>query len=150
MRLYEYNRSGKIFRASGHLSNNLVGRTGIEQEYNNLLRGSHGLHHLKLSRPKRGGPRILQITGVDAEVQPGQNLKLTVNAKVQVATYDILKSELDELETKRNDKFAGACILMNPNNGEIEAMVSLPTYDPSMVSKNYKLYTSPKVSVAVW
>lgn len=144
MRLYEYNRNGKTYRASGHLTNDLVGRTGIEQEYNNLLRGSHGLQRLKLTRPKKEGPRILEVIEVDAEVQSGQNIQLTINSKVQQETFSILESSLADLEKERKKKFAGACILMNPNNGEIEAMVSLPSYNPDEVSKRYKEYTSPE------
>ncbi|MHC4870250.1 MAG: peptidoglycan D,D-transpeptidase FtsI family protein [Planctomycetota bacterium] len=144
MRLYEYNRSGKIYRASGHLANNLAGRTGIEQEYNNILRGTHGLRHLRLSRPKRGGPRVLQVSGVDAEVQAGQNIRITINSKVQRQVFSIMQRSLEKLSRERNEKFTGACILMNPNNGEVEAMVSLPSYDPYLVSRKYREYTSPK------
>ncbi len=144
MRLYEYNRSGKNYRVSGHLTNSIVGRTGIEQEYNNLLRGSHGLQNLKLTRPEVGGPRILQVSGIETKVQSGQNITLTINSKIQAATFDILKKEIERIGKERNDKFAAACILIDPNNGEIKAMVSLPSFNPYLVSKKYKEYISKK------
>ncbi len=98
-----------------------VGKNGIELYYDSLLRGSHG--KLLQLRTKEG---VLQK--VLEKPIPGNNLILTIDAKMQELAYSLLQGR------------RGAIVALKPATGEILALVSSPSYDPNLlVSKNKKI-----------
>jgi penicillin-binding protein 2 len=94
----------------------IVGKAGVEFEYNDLLKGQDGSRRVLVnSRGKEvGRPANANIPAV-----PGQKLKLTIDLDIQKA------AEL-AMEGKN-----GGLVAMDPRNGEILAMVSRPTFDPN-------------------
>lgn len=88
-----------------------VGRAGLEKQYEELLRGTHGL------RNRVKDERIYAP-------EDGQDLRLTLDIELQKELQDQLQNTLDEAEVKR-----ASGIVMNPQTGEILAMSSLPTFD---------------------
>ncbi len=92
----------------------VVGRSGVELSYNDILMGKNGFRRaLVNSRGKEVG-RLDETPAV-----PGRPLKLTVDLDLQIAAEQALG------ETN------GAVVAMDPRNGEILAMVSRPTFDPN-------------------
>jgi penicillin-binding protein A len=86
------------------------GATGLEASENEILNGSDDrLFVRRLSD---------LITGRDPR---GGNIVTTINSKVQTAAYDAMTS----------NGFTGAVVAIKPDDGQILAMVSTPTYDPS-------------------
>jgi penicillin-binding protein 2 len=102
-------------RDEGYKYGDLIGKSGIEGYYDVFLRGKDGGKQIEVD--VRG--RQLRVLG-DMEPIPGNNLVLTIDHKLQQIASDALGNK------------SGAVVVMNPNNGEILAMVSKPSFDPNM------------------
>ena len=113
-----------------YLLGDLIGKNGVENEYEDVLRGSKGVQVLEVNANNES------IRTLKREVpDPGNDLVLTIDADIQEVAERALQKGMD-LTAKdgfKNAK-AGAIVVMDPNNGEILAMTSLPTYDPRIFS----------------
>jgi penicillin-binding protein 2 len=107
-------------RAKGYLPDDLLGKAGVELEYESYLRGIYGTESVE--RNARG--QKTQVLATLTDVRPGDSLKLTIDTKVQKDAEKALKWGIRAIGNKR-----GVIIAMNPQTGEVLAMVSLPTYD---------------------
>jgi penicillin-binding protein 2 len=92
----------------------VVGKAGVEETYDELLRGQDGSREVVVD--SRG--REVGYFGIQ-HATPGQDLKLTIDNDLQRAAELAMGS--------RN----GALVAMDPRNGEILAMVSRPSFDPN-------------------
>jgi penicillin-binding protein 2 len=106
--------------AAGYLRDDVVGRDGVEASYENALRGTYGSELLE--RDAAGRP--VKVLERIADPVPGKNLMLTIDARTQRIATETLKWGLEAAGVAQ-----GVTIVMNPQTGEILAMVSLPTYD---------------------
>src|SRR5215475_6685818 len=110
----------------------VVGISGVERQYNNLLMGKNGSRQALVDSHGREVGRL-----GETEAIPGKQLKLTIDLDLQIAAEEQLQGK------------NGAIIAMNPHTGEILAMASGPTFDPNdfavRVSKNEwnRLVTDP-------
>lgn len=95
----------------------VVGKAGIERQYNDLLTGEDGLRRVMVD--VQGNER--QVLGFKPAV-PGKNLQLTIDLDLQIV------AEL-ALEGRR-----GAVVAIDPRNGEVLAMASRPSYDSNTMS----------------
>jgi penicillin-binding protein 2 len=133
----EYQR----LQEDGYYPEDLLGKAGIEATFEDVLRGTYGLERVDLD-PQGNEVRAPDIV-VDAE--PGRSLELTIDTEVQRDAEKALKWAMNKIGVKR-----GAFIAMNPQNGEILAMVSLPSYDSNKFAKGIstadfnKLLRDPK------
>ncbi len=95
-------------------SGDIVGMSGVEQYYNDVLMGKNGSRQVLVnSRGKEVG------TLSDVQAVPGKPLKLTIDLDLQIAAEEALEGK------------PGAIVAMNPQTGEILAMVSRPAFDPN-------------------
>jgi penicillin-binding protein 2 len=92
-----------------------VGKTGIERFYESRLHGEPGYEKIEVNADHR---QIGEPLGRVAP-KPGQNLYLTIDAKLQEAAEAAFEGR------------AGAAIAVDPRNGEVLAMVSVPSFDPN-------------------
>ncbi len=95
-----------------------IGATGLESQYDYLLRGQNG--EIKVPVDASGNPSGNQLSRVDPKV--GDNLKLTIDEKIQKAGESALAGY----------GLPGAFVVMNVNDGSILGMGSYPTFDPSV------------------
>lgn len=144
IRLREFQRSGKNVRASGHLMNATIGRSGIEMVYNDELRGRHGLRHLRLTREDKSALRVMKVVGVEDSGDSGHTIQLTMDAEFQRDVHAIMIEEIAKLERERQRSFDAACVMMDPQTGEIQAMVSLPDFDPETINEHFAEYLKPE------
>ncbi len=107
-------------RADGYLPDDLLGKAGLEAVYESDLRGVYGSEVVE--RDATG--RRLQVLQTAKEATAGNSLTLTIDAHEQELAEQALRWGMDEAGLKR-----GVVIVMNPQTGEILALVSLPTYD---------------------
>ena len=92
----------------------VVGKAGVEETYDELLRGTDGSMDVVVdSHGREVGRRGIQLA------TPGQDLKLTIDNDIQKAA-----------ELALGDA-NGAIVAMDPRNGDILALVSHPSYDPN-------------------
>ncbi|MBZ5597026.1 MAG: penicillin-binding protein 2 [Acidobacteriia bacterium] len=92
----------------------VVGQSGVEQEYNQILMGRNGFRRAVVNSH---GKEVGRLDETPAE--PGRQLKLTVDIDLQIAAEQALEGK------------NGAIVAMDPRTGEILAMVSRPTFDPN-------------------
>jgi penicillin-binding protein 2 len=110
----------------------VVGVSGIEKQYNNLLMGKNGSRRALVDSRGREVGRL-----DETPAEPGKQLKLSVDLDLQIAAEQALEGK------------NGAIVAMDPRSGEILAMVSRPTFDPNhfavKISKDEwnKLITDP-------
>ena len=93
------------------------GREGLEQTFNEMLTGKHGEYKLTFDKDGRKTSEKL-ITPPD----PGYNVVTTLDLRLQQLAEKAL-----EAKAKR-----GAIVIVSPNNGDILALASWPTYDPNL------------------
>ena len=93
------------------------GREGLEQTFNEMLTGKHGEYKLTFDKDGRKTSEKL-ITPPD----PGYNVVTTIDLRLQQLAEKAL-----EAKAKR-----GAIVIIDPNNGDILALASWPTYDPNL------------------
>jgi penicillin-binding protein 2 len=103
----------------GYLPTDIIGRTGLELEYENYLRGQYGWREIERDAAQREIKTLAY-----SPPTTGNNVVLTIDDKLQKLLDAELRKGVDE------DRFTQAVgIAMNPQNGEILAMVSIPGYD---------------------
>jgi penicillin-binding protein 2 len=110
----------------GYLPDDLIGKTGLEAYYENELRGSYGLESVE----RDASGRDLQVLETVKDAQAGDSLRLTIDTREQKLAQQALQWGMKEAGLKR-----GVVIVMNPQTGEILAMVSLPTYDDNLFAR---------------
>jgi len=110
----------------GYLADDRVGKTGVEAVYEAELRGIYGTRQVE--RDPTG--RILRTLPVSSPAVAGSSLVLTIDDKEQRLAQKALQWGLSTAKLKK-----GVIIVMNPQTGEILAMVSLPTYDANLFSR---------------
>ncbi len=109
------------FKEKGFKPGDIIGQSGLEQIYDDYLRGRDG--YRKVVVDSRG--RIQDEIEI-VPPQPGQDLVSTIDLDLQLAAEEQLRNSV----TRR-----GVIIAMNPNNGEILALASYPTFDPNLFSQ---------------
>src|SRR2546421_6532858 len=93
------------------------GREGLEQTFNAMLTGKHGEYKLTFDKDGRKTSEKLI-----APPEPGYNVVTTLDLRLQQLAEKAL-----EAKAKR-----GAIVIIDPNNGDILALASWPTYDPNL------------------
>ncbi|HZH34212.1 MAG TPA: penicillin-binding transpeptidase domain-containing protein, partial [Pyrinomonadaceae bacterium] len=102
----------------GLRAGDIIGKEGLEATYDQYLRGRDG--YRKVVVDSRG--RIQDEIEI-VQPQPGQDLVTTIDLDLQKTA----EQKLEESVTKR-----GVLVAMDPNNGEILAMASAPSFDPNV------------------
>lgn len=111
----------RTYRDRGYLCGWAIGKDGIERSYEEDLKGDNGFKYLEVNAR---GREIGLLSGKDPlQPVPGKNLHLTIDIRLQ---------RLAELIFPR--EFAGSLVALDPQTGEILAMVSKPTFDPNLFS----------------
>jgi penicillin-binding protein 2 len=107
-------------RDRGYWPEDHIGKAGLEATFEETLRGAFGIQEVEVD--SRGTemrtPRVLR------KPVPGRSLQLTIDTRTQKNARKAIKWAMDVIGLKR-----GVFIAMNPQNGEILALVSLPSYD---------------------
>jgi len=128
--------------ASGYTVVDFIGRAGVEASYEEALRGTPGVRQVEVDAKGR----LVRILGVTKPPIDGSSLTLTIDIDAQQRATTALEWGLKSAGTKE-----GVVASMNPQNGEIIAMASLPTYDNNDFSAGisnakYQKYLANKFS----
>jgi penicillin-binding protein 2 len=109
----------------GYLHDDPIGRTGIEAAFEEALRGEYG--SARWERDATG--RLVKLVEQTASPVAGRNLVLSIDARMQRLATESLLWGMREANVSQ-----GVTIVMNPQTGEILALVSLPSYDNNAFS----------------
>ncbi len=113
-------------RDDGYQPDDLIGKMGLEAEYETELRGVYGQE--SVARDATG--RRTQVLQTVQEAESGASLTLTIDTQAQKDAQKALKWAIGKIGMTR-----GVVIAMNPQTGEVLAMVSLPTYDNNLFAR---------------
>lgn len=105
----------------GYKSGDIIGKFGLEKVYDKELRGADGGEQVEVD--VSGKP--VAILGRKDPV-PGDDLVLTIDKNLQLAAEKAVDEQLAQIHAS-----AAAAVVMNPQTGEILAMVSRPAFDPN-------------------
>lgn len=99
-----------------------VGQEGLELAFNDWLTGTPGVK--RVIRDRLG--RVVENVDLLRAAQPGHDLVLSIDRRLQYLAYRELSAALRE-----RDASAGSVVMMDVTNGEILAIVNLPSYNPN-------------------
>jgi penicillin-binding protein 2 len=110
----------------------LVGRGGVEQHYEEHLRGIDGW----LKQEIDAGGELQGVLGLQ-EPTPGNDLVLALDRDIQALAEETLTEAMDQArgiatETGYLKATGGAVVVLDPNDGHVLAMASAPSYDPRL------------------
>ncbi|MFJ8361735.1 penicillin-binding protein 2 [Streptomyces sp. NPDC093984] len=133
---------------SPYLRSDMVGRSGLERQYDQELRGKAGVTRYEVDNLGR----VIGTAESDA-AEPGSNLVTSIDARVQrVAEYEldramkVARTQFDKNTGENYKADSGAVVVMEAKTGRVVAMASAPTYDPNVwvggiSAKDYKKLT---------
>ncbi|MBU1916307.1 penicillin-binding protein 2, partial [Patescibacteria group bacterium] len=110
---------------SDYLLTDRIGRTGLEQTYENYLRGTYGRRRIEVDALGRQKTVIAEEDSI-----PGSSLELAIDSNLQAEIQLILQKKLRAINRQR-----GSVIVMQPNTGEILAMVNLPSFNNNLFAQ---------------
>jgi penicillin-binding protein 2 len=102
----------------GYSQNDVIGKSGIERQYDELLRGKNGRETRTVD--VRGRNVLDKKNNFYEPPEMGKNLVLTIDRRIQTLVEEALGERI------------GAAVVIRPTTGEILAMVSYPWYDPNI------------------
>ena len=113
--------SNDIKKSNGYYRNaDVIGKSGVEKSYENLLRGQKGYKNIVIDR---FGRDVGRLNNGSEDIAPvaGKNLTLTIDIELQTYAEQLMANK------------RGALVAIEPSTGEILALVSTPSYDPNML-----------------
>ena len=132
----------------------LIGRAGLEAQYDDVLRGTPGLTTLSIDRN-------MAILGTlnKTDPAPGSYLVMTIDSGLQTVVENEVKNAFDRARANGHPADGAAGVVVDVTNGDVLAIASYPTYDPAIwldgvSTREYKSLTSktsnqPLVSRAI-
>jgi len=131
----------------------LIGRAGLEAQYDGALRGTPGVKKLEVDL----ATNVVGVAGQTDSV-PGDYLVTNIDARLQSVVeqqlYEAIKRARSQIDKNSNTHYkgdSGAAVVIDVTNGHVLAMASYPSYDPSIwvggISKTeYGALTSKKAN----
>ncbi len=112
----------------GYVLGDIVGKSGAERQFESVLQGEKGFRRIEVDAMGKARTII-----EEAEPVAGSDVKLTIDIEVQRVAEEAL---VHALEAARADDFrnarAGSAVALDIRTGEVLAMASVPTYDPTL------------------
>ena len=118
------------YEDQGYRQDEQVGLAGLETSFEDALRGKPSRQTIEVDVH---GRRVRTV-GEPDPAQPGHNLVLSLDLDLQRAATEALQEALDNSEGFKKSA-EGVAIAMDPRNGKILALVSLPSYDNNLFAK---------------
>ncbi|MDP1809193.1 MAG: penicillin-binding protein 2, partial [Actinomycetota bacterium] len=110
---------------SDYSMGDLVGKSGIERQYENVLSGSKGTEYVEVNAAGR------PIEVIDKkEPDPGNNVVLTIDKRIQASAEAALAATMAAAKKTKYPRASAGAIVVTTPTGEVVAMASWPTYDP--------------------
>ena len=115
-----YPKSELAAQVLGYVGLDDEGLGGIERSFDDRLRGKPGKMLVSVDARQRSLGRV------EKQPEPGQNIVLTIDEKIQFIAERELQAAIDQSHAE-----AGTVVVQNPQTGEILALASRPTFNPN-------------------
>jgi cell division protein FtsI (penicillin-binding protein 3) len=109
----------------GFVGTDEIGLSGVEQSYNDKIRGESGKLYLETDAKRRA------FESYEIQPHPGQTVVLTIDQTIQYRTEQALAGAVERTHAK-----SGTAIVMDPQTGEILALANAPSFDPNQPPKD--------------
>lgn len=121
---------GKVFAEDlkahpEYLPTESIGRQGVEKSYETILRGKRGTERVEVDSLGR----VKKALGL-FDPERGSDVVLTIDSELQRLIFDVLSAELVSKDLRR-----AAAIALDPRDGSVLALVSLPSFDNNLFAK---------------
>ena len=123
----------RVLYNSGYRAGDVLGKGGIEKQYDQFLRGKNGLRIYEVDVWERNVNRNHETEEVPPE--PGKDLVLTLDRRIQLLSEKALGERI------------GSVVVLKPATGEILAMVSYPHFDLNLFSSHKGAETFSRLSL---
>jgi len=125
-----------------YVAGELKGRTGVEKQYEEILRGRKGVKHIQKDRFNRD-IGAYKDGALDTLPEQGKEIRLTIDKALQEYGEQLMHGK------------RGGIVALEPGSGEILSMISGPTYDPSLLvgrkrSSNYTKLHYDSIAKPTW
>ena len=107
--------------------NEVVGKTGLETQYNQYLRGIPGVRTVLVNRKEVVTKQSRNIKAV-----AGDNLITNIDSKLQAGVEKALEGAVKRARASGHRGDSGAAVVLEISTGRVLAMASYPTYDPAI------------------
>lgn len=116
----------KMYKEKGYRDNEVVGRAGVERQYEDYLRGKDGSLKVEVNM-------FNQPIKLYDEVKPvrGDDVVLNIDETLQQATEQMLANRVQWVNANVHKVDGGMAVAMNPQTGEVLALASYPPYNPN-------------------
>ena len=139
-----------LLQDKSYTVHDLVGKSGIEQRFDEMLRGSHGKKYVEID-PKG---HVLEILPGSHPPIDGERVFVTLSAELQeyaeslLAQHEAIRDEIPDTPWIKG----GSIIAMDPKTGEILTLASYPRFDPNdfIPSKNPEIYAQKQQYLHHW
>jgi penicillin-binding protein 2 len=110
--------------------NEVVGKSGLEVQYNQFLRGTPGVRTFLVNRKE-----VVTKQNKNIQAIAGNNLITNIDAKLQAGVEKALAAAVQRARASGFRGDSGAAIVLEIKTGRVLAMASYPTYDPTIWQK---------------
>lgn len=119
-----------------YLLTDSIGKKGLEKQYEKYLRGKMGKVNVEVD--SKG--QVVRELGV-TNPEPGNDLVLNIDSQLQKKIFDSLSAILEKEDLK-----AGAAVALDPRNGGVLAMVSVPSFDNNLFARGISTEDYAKIA----
>ena len=136
-----YAEEWEQYKEQGYAMNAMVGKSGCEAAFEAYLHGQDGV---KVVVEDEDGNIVSEY--MKSAPVAGQDVYLTIDIHLQIAAEEALAENVTYIQTTygRTDCKAGAIVAMDPNNGELLALASYPSYDLTTYNRDYESLAADK------
>jgi penicillin-binding protein 2 len=130
----------KSLAGKGYTENDVIGKEGLEQQYDRFLRGKPGGEQIEVNA---AGQLVRRLGPVDPT--PGDSVILSIDWRLQEIAENALRDQLLATAKLRGHPVAGAVVVLDPRDGGVLALASYPNFDPNdftngISEKRYSAY----------
>ncbi len=128
-----------IYEENGYAPDAWVGWAGLESTFEDVLRGDPGVRIIEVDV----NGREKTVIGEERIAQPGQNLILSLDEELQQAMIEAMQREINP-----NRSHSAVAVAIDPRNGFVRGLVSLPSYDNNIFADGITIEEYQQISEA--
>ncbi len=123
----------EALKGRGYTPNDVIGKEGLEQQYDADLRGVPGGEQIEVNAQ---GQLVRRLGPV--EPIPGHSLVLSIDWRMQSIAENALHEQLAATAKLRGHRLAGAVVAIDPRDGGVLALASYPNFNPNDFTNGIK------------
>jgi len=120
----------KARSSEGYRIGDLIGKEGIERQYDLELRGKPGKRIFQVDV----GGKVIKVLDEENST-PGNNVYLTLDRDVQRVAETCLEKTVRMISRKNGQPCAGTVVALDPSNGQVLALANYPLFDPNLFAR---------------